>query len=153
MAFTFRDRDRGYARLQEAFASMPRKTLTVGIHADEGAAAHANGKLSVAEIGTVHEFGVPGKTPQRSFVRGWFDKSQKPIADLMRRAAQGVKSGKNSVDKALSLVGMRFVGDIQKRIASNIPPALKQSTIDRKGSSVALIDSGQLRSSIGFQVR
>lgn len=151
--FVFKDTDKGYKQLNSALKSV-NKTLTVGIHEDAGAKGHGKGRISIAEIGAVHEFGVPGKIPQRSFIRGWFDESQAAATDTLRRAAQGVRSGKNTVDKALSLVGLRFVGDIQKRIARNIPPLpLNQSTIDRKGSSVPLIDSGQLRSSIGFQVR
>lgn len=150
-SFVFKDADKGYRRLHR-YLKRVNKTLTVGIHEDEGAKSHSNSRLSVAEIGTVHEFGVPGKTPQRSFIRGWYDERSATVLYWMRKLAEGVKTGKYTAEKGLSIIGLRMVAGIQQRIASNIPPPLKQSTIDRKGSSVALIDTGQLRSSIGFRV-
>jgi hypothetical protein len=53
----------------------------------------------------------------------------------------------------MKLIGMRVVGDIQDRISDGIPPPNSPITIARKGSSKPLIDSGQLRQSISFEVR
>jgi hypothetical protein len=41
---------------------------------------------------------------------------------------------------------------VQMRISQGIPPALAQATVDRKKSSVPLVDTGQLRSAITWQV-
>ena len=67
---------------------------------------------------------------------------------------QGAKALKGTLteEQALNQVGAAVAGMVQAKIASNIPPALAPETIERKGSSVALIDTGQLRSSITWQV-
>jgi hypothetical protein len=68
--------------------------------------------------------------------------------------AQAVIAGKvPNVRVALDRLGAKFVGDIQRRIKAHIPPPLQQSTIDRKGSSTPLIDTGVLWSSITHEVK
>ncbi len=54
---------------------------------------------------------------------------------------QGLKEG-------LKKVAMTLERAIKLKITSNIPPPLAPETIARKGSSVALIDTGLLRSQI-----
>ena len=55
--------------------------------------------------------------------------------------------------KALELIGLFVKGLIQGRMSAGIPPPLKASTIARKGSSKPLINTGQLRASIDYEVR
>lgn len=167
-----RDKDKGYKkRLRTIFGLKP-TSLTVGIHADAGAqkadkgarkrVAGGKGKkarqeqatanaLTILDVGTIHEFGL-GHNPQRSFIRGWADeneaKNQKTIRTMMRSVAQG----KRTLEDAAAILGLRFVGDIQRRMRDRIPPPLSSETVKRKGSDVPLIDTGQLRSSIQFKV-
>ena len=54
--------------------------------------------------------------------------------------------------RALSVLGMALVGDVQQRIRNRIPPPNAPYTIARKGSDVPLIDTGRLRQSIDFVV-
>lgn len=125
-------------------------SLTVGIHGAEGAAAHGETKgepLTVAQVGAFHEFGT-SRVPQRSFVRGWFDESQAEIAELLRSQLALAAAGKLTVEQALERVALKCEASMKKRIRNRIPPPLAPETIARKGSSVPLIDTGQLRNSI-----
>lgn len=148
-------------------------TLTVGIHGAEGGAQHsdplqggsfsedgaiegASGPpLTVAEIASFHEFGRG--VPQRSFVRGWFDEVTKSgeMGELLRTQLRAAVDGKRSLDEALERVALKAQASMQKRIRNrgngNYPP-LAASTIAKKGSSVPLIDTGQLRASIRAKV-
>jgi hypothetical protein len=148
-----------------------RATITVGIHGAEGGAEHsdplAGGSfaddgaiegasappLTVAEVGAFHEFGTR-HIPQRSFIRAWFDEAvaSGEIADLLRSQLKLAVAGKLPLDQALERVALKCQASVQKRITKRIPPPLAQSTIDRKGSSVPLIDTGQLRASIRGRV-
>ncbi len=122
--------------------------ITVGVHSDDANHTHGSGEgLTVGDIATFHEFGTQ-VTPQRSFIRGWFDQRQDFIAKTLRAQFQAVVEGKRPVEQALARVALAFEGDVKQRILENIPPPLAPATVKRKGSSVALIDTGQLRNAI-----
>lgn len=115
----------------------------------------ASGKavaLTIGEIAEIHEFGL-GSCPRRSFLAGWVDEKQDEIKRVVDAGAQALVSGRlDSPLQFLNQVGAWAVGSIQRRMSENIPPPLAPATIKRKGSSVALIDTGQLRSSISYRV-
>lgn len=148
-----------------------RITITVGIHADAGAQPHqvandiapvvANDidrALTVAEVGTFHEFGVgpfrmrggglhPG-IPQRSFIRGWFDEQQSFIVATLQSQLALVIAGKVTAEKAGARIALAFEGSMKQRISRGIPPPNAPRTIAEKGSSKPLIHRGQLRNAI-----
>jgi hypothetical protein len=144
--------------------------VTVGVHGDDGGQSHEGGSgfardgaqsssgLTVAEIGGFHEFGVspfqlrsgaahPG-IPQRSFIRAWFDESQPFIAETLQSQLKLVVAGKLTAEKAGERIALAFEGSVKQRIARGIPPPLSPVTIEAKGSSKALIDTGQLRAAV-----
>lgn len=106
--------------------------------------------LTVAEVGTFHEFGLG--VPQRSFIRGWYDESVEENKRTMAVLQKQVLRGQVSEEQALARFGAKCVGDIQKRIVDGIEPPLAESTVKRKGSSTPLVDTGQLKASITFEV-
>jgi hypothetical protein len=125
--------------------------LTVGVHGEEGGAAHGEG-LTVADVGSFHEFGLG--VPQRSFIRGWFDEAvgSGELGALLSAQLKLAVAGKVTLDQALERVGLKVEAGVKKRITQRIPPPLAPSTIAKKGSSVPLIDTGQLRASIRAKV-
>lgn len=157
---TIKDSGRPRRALPKSFS------VTVGIHASEGADQHdplAGGSFSddgavefaaeprtVLEIGTYHEFGLG--VPQRSFIRGWFDESKDELRDLVRSQARLATEGRITGDQAAERIALKAEASVKKRIRNRIAPPLAQSTIDRKGSSVPLIDTGQLRAAIRGRV-
>jgi hypothetical protein len=125
--------------------------LSIGIMAGEGTKTHTGSPgLTVLEIATFHEFGMG--VPERSFIRGWFDafkdQAQKYISTMM----QSVIAGKRTKAQALQLLGVRFVGECQKYLITAPFVPLAPATIRRKGSSIPLVDTGQLKSSITFRI-
>lgn len=151
----FTDTDLGADALQRMLKGVGRATVRVGILSDsphqerEG----ASGVLSVAEIAAVHEFGAPAvNVPQRSFVRATVDAQAAEIQRLQETLFAQVIDGGITEAQALELVGAKVAAMMQARITSNIPPPLKPETVERKGSSVALVDTGQLKSSIVWEV-
>lgn len=141
------DKDKGAAELIKRFL-VEIKRVTVGIHSD-APGAYENGE-TVLNIGAIHEFGLG--VPRRSFIADWFDQTQPQIRAKIKALAVAYARGKVTLDQGLNQLGQWAVGSIQERISSNIPPPLAPSTVARKGSSVALIDTGVLRSSITYKI-
>lgn len=152
-----RDTDKGYAALKARLAQLAKGSrLTVGIHEAE-ADLPAEGDDSGATLGEVaafNEFGGPDNNPpRRSFLVDWADENLDENQTLFTRSMKAVAAGKlPSAEVALERLGLRFVGDIQRRIKAGIAPENRPSTVDRKGSSVPLIASGQLWTSITHEV-
>jgi hypothetical protein len=159
MAATVRSTDTGWgarlAGLQAAAREAARWEVVVGVLADEkGSALEEGGDIVVLDLATIHEFGsTDGRVPQRSFLRAYVDEHGAQILNWQRALALQVGAGQLDVRQALELLGLKVAGAIQAYIAAGIAPPNAQATIDRKGSSTPLIDSGQLRSAITHQLR
>ena len=168
-----KDKDRGYKKMLKRVLAQEPREVSVGIFDNEASQIHeeprrfigpmpegtpdtapvVRGKqLTVGEIAEFHEFGL-GNNPERSFIRAWVDANPGKIRTAMTRLLESVIKGKRTKEQAMNSFGQWAVGQIQKRIASGIAPPLSQVTILRKGSSIPLIDTGQLRASITYQVK
>lgn len=119
---------------------------------EAGILSNAGGEILL--IANVHEFGSNKMNiPERSFLRAGFDKYNRDIADLCDRLISRVINQEMSLDNALNAIGQFAVSKIQEYLTDLDSPPLKQATIDRKGSSKVLIDTGRLRDSITYRIR
>jgi hypothetical protein len=146
-------RDRGYTSLTKRIYGLGRVHLRVGITAKTGAVQKEDGVTgtTVVMVAEWQEFGT--KTiPARSFIRAWFDENEPECKVLLASALRAVARGAISKQDAMDRLGAKFAGGMQARISNGIPPPLADSTDKRKGSRVPLIDTGQLRSSITWEV-
>lgn len=144
------DKDRGFKRIKRAFklaakASDPH--VAVGLRGNGPAGqTHGSADKTVAEIGSIHEFGI-GNMPERSFIREPFDGNLNSYITLTQDLSRRVATGKLSLRNALGLLGAKAVGDVQAKMVAGIAP-------DRADGTVAqLIDTGQMRDSVDFEVR
>ena len=150
-------RDNGARKLLERAQDMARgRSVRVGILTDAPKDEKGSEKptsMTLVEVAAIHEFGAPeAGIPQRSFLRSTVDENEARIGKLQEALGAKVLKGTLTEEQALNQVGAAVAGMVQAKIASNIPPALAPETIARKGSSVALVNTGQLRSSITWQV-
>jgi hypothetical protein len=130
-----------------------RPEIHLGVLGGVGGQAAPGSNLTMAELAAIHEFGAPrAGVPERSWLRSTADAKRREWLALLERTLTLAVRGRIDVGAALELVGQRAVADVQKKIRSNIPPPLAQATIDRKGSSVALIDTGRFVQSISYEV-
>lgn len=147
---TVRTRDRGadrYLRAARELAKGP--AVDVGVIGQHAAEAHGEG-ITVAMVAEWAELGIG--QPMRSWLRGWIEASGPEIEKRLAAETKAVLAGERTRAQALARVGVWAVGEIQKRIAAGIDPPNAESTIDKKGSSTPLIDTGQVRSSITSRV-
>jgi hypothetical protein len=103
-------------------------------------------EITVADVAAWAELGLG--QPQRSWLRGYIDTNGREIQKVIKRELNKVQKDKQSLRRAMDRIGVWLVGEIQDRIANGIAPANAPSTIEKKGSSTPLIDTGQFRSSI-----
>ena len=145
-------RDHGYDALVAKLGPMARgRAVDVGIMGSEADQVYDGGE-TVADIASQHEFGLG--VPERSFIRAYVDENRAEIERAIREMAKRVVSGElPSFDYGLNLIGVKVQKEIVVRIKAGIAPPLSQVTMDRKGSSVPLIDTGQLWSSITYALK
>ena len=108
---------------------------------------------SVILYGSVHEYGSSeNNIPMRSFLRVPTMAKEKEIIRFFDSRAKLLTNGMTA-DDLLGQTGVFMQGVVVSSFRDNNWEPLKQSTIDRKGSSAPLIDKGQLRQSITWAVR
>ena len=143
--------DKGLKVLARRLGSITRATVSVGIFED---APSTDDGFSMANLAQVHEFGSrDGRIPERSFIRSTIDANTDEYQQEFERYTEGVVLEGKPASGELFKFGQRVRRDIINRIRTGeITPALEQSTIDRKGSSTPLIDTGALLGSINARV-
>ncbi len=77
------------------------------------------------------------------------DKIQKMVAKLSLEVAQGKRTRKS----ALGIVCQYVTDQMVKAIDTGVKPANAPSTVAHKGSSKPLIDTGQLKNSIEWEIQ
>jgi hypothetical protein len=150
---TISEKDRGAAALVRRM--LESGGVKVGVLEQDAAREHTDedgedSGITIGELAAIHEFGLG--VPRRSFLADWVTENQSEIVKLSVRGGRALVLGKMTIEQLLEQLGQWSVGSIQERMSNNIPPPLAPETIAAKGSSVALIDTGQLRSSITYQV-
>lgn len=88
--------------------------------------------------------------PERSFLRTGHDENADRIMKQTERALSQVIAGKMSVDDMCDLCGQQFATAIKSYMRETAPN--HPFTIERKGSSTPLADSGGLIESISWKV-
>lgn len=152
---TVRVTDNGATKLLADLKALGAMKVRVGVLADEPKRDREGrgGRASLLEVAAMHEFGAPGANiPQRSFIRGTVDAKAAEIAAKQTALAKQVAEGELDPRVALERLGASVAGMVQTRIAEGIDPPNAPATVAAKGSSTPLIDTGQLRSSITWQV-
>lgn len=151
---SLQDIDRGYQRIiadLEAMALTP-VGIYVGIPEETGAVRPEEDGPTVAEYATANEFGTD-RIPERSFLRSTVDEQQGKIADLLQRSVVDVVDGKYPLMTGFNRMGLWLAGKVQAKIRDLKDPPNAPYTIEQKGSSNPLIDTGRMRQSIRHVVR
>jgi hypothetical protein len=154
MAAEIHDTDHGMARLIELAKFLARERLGVkaGILSDE-AGIEEGLDASILDIAIFNEFGTV-HIPERPFLRSTFDAKREVFYRLAFALMRKVTADKLDAVDMLALVGERMVAEIKNTITrgAGVPPPNAPSTIERKGSSRPLVDTGQLLNSITYEV-
>lgn len=146
MAATAKIDTRAWDAFKKRVAAIGGKRIGVGVFGDEALSIIAASQEYGADIMRAGE--KVGEIPERSYLRSTFRDDKQELSSALERAGRAVYSGRLDGMRAIGLLGSWAVNSVKAKIRSNIPPPLQQSTIDRKGSSKSLIDTGRLLNSI-----
>lgn len=91
------------------------------------------------------------KIPERSFLRSGHDANADRVMMQTKRAIKMVLDGKMSVDDMLDLYGQQFATAIKTYMRDLSTPENHPYTVEQKGSSNPLIDTGGLLESITWR--
>ena len=142
-----------FRELRSRLEGMADKEVVVGV-TRASAGRDQTGEINNAELLAVHEFGTKdGRIPERAPIRSSMAKHQDKYVATHAENLRKVVRGDMPFDKSLDLLGLRAAADVQQNIRDGDFVPLAQSTIDRKGSSKPLIDSGGMRQAITHEVR
>lgn len=143
-----------YSRnLLRSMNEMKSKSVTVGIQSEDATRRAYKGGATVLEVGLYHELGLG--VPRRSFLQVPFSLKSDQMSKSIDNALKLVTQGSVDPDTALGFIGIEGVNIVKMAFTSEgygTWPPLKQATIDAKGSSQTLIDTGVLRNSISYKV-
>jgi hypothetical protein len=144
------------------------KKIKVGVFGDDGS--------DLVMIARVHEYGceIPVtqkmrawfaangyplkkettliRIPERSFLRSGYDENIDTISKKIEEMVPDVIAADVDPKVFMDAIGMEFAGLIQKKMRDLKDPPNSQMTIERKGSSNPLIDTGRLAGSIRHEV-
>ncbi len=154
------DRDRGWAKFKRHMRSAKGAHVKIGVTAEVGAKpkeergpgdVRQKSERTVVEIAFWNEFGTKN-IPARSFIRSTHDENRRRIRSLKRRLGRMMAHRKIDIRGALGVLGeFMKAKQIQKIDRLRTPPNAP-STRRRKRSSNPLVDLGQLKQSIQYQV-
>ncbi len=108
-------------------------------------------KLTLAQLGMVHEYGVPGRIEARPFLNPAIENNRAQLQALNRELLLKVLHDEMPKSVALGKLGAVGQALIQKQIRLTLTPENKESTIRRKGSSHPLIDTGQMVQNVQWE--
>ena len=110
-----------------------------------------DGNLTDGQLLAFHEYGTP-TTPERPVLRSTMREERKNVVGRLAKDTNKVIKGSMSARKALARAGLYLEGKVKKKFGSSDLKPLAPATIEAKGSSKPLIDTGRLRASITSKV-
>lgn len=115
---------------------------------------HKDSGINMATLLAIHTLGAPSKgIPQRDAIRPPLINNAQRYTDLMAQGIRNAIANKEDPSVVYEKIGIVASNDVKQYfIEGNFKP-LADATVDRKGSSKPLIDTGELRSSITYEVR
>lgn len=90
--------------------------------------------------------------PERSFIRSGHDENIDKIVGKIEGFIPDLFENEVNIDVFMDQIGMEFANLIQKKLRAITNPPNSAMTIERKGSSNPLMDSGRLVQSITHRV-
>ncbi len=132
-----------FNRLKENCQKLKGQKIVVGIIGEAGS--------DVLKIAHAHEYGVPGKLPERSFIRKSFDEDKDKLGEIIDVQVSKVLAGEKPAEAAANAIGAQAAQMVQSFIDENRvkPP----SDFSRKRIHTTLFETGtHIRDRISWKV-
>lgn len=90
--------------------------------------------------------------PERAFLRNGYDENKNDVIDKAEQILGSVVNGSISPDQFCEIVGLLLKGKVQDYARDLNSPPNHPYTVDKKGSSNPLVDTGDMIGSITYRV-
>ena len=132
-----------FNRLKENCRKLEGQKIVVGIV--------GKADSDVLKIAHAHEYGVPGKLPERSFIRASFDQDKDKLGEIVDSQVSKVLAGQTTPAAAVNAIGAQAAQMVQNFIDDNrVKP---QSDFKRKQIHTTLYETGtHIRDRISWKV-
>jgi hypothetical protein len=124
--------------------------VLVGI--PEGAGLHGDTQTTVAQVAQWLHDGT-ATIPPRPFLSVPLDGRTAAVQKMARRVSKAVLDGKLTEEVGLTILGQWARDHVLQAINASFPPPNAPSTVAAKGSSLPLVDTAQLKGSIGYEIK
>jgi hypothetical protein len=141
--------DKGWKKLLDRLKDPVR--TKVGVIGEAASTEHDG--ITNAELGAIHEFGAPGANiPARSFLRASLMSKLDEMKPIQQSIAKGIVEGHMTSERGSGILGAWGAGQVKRFIADGqVTPPDEPATVERKGSSKPLVDTGQLLGAISWE--
>lgn len=95
--------------------------------------------------------GWGGPIPERPFLANAMKDNKDKYRRAMKKSAKKILAGETSLSTVLRKLGILAQGDVQKEITNLTTPANSPVTIELKGSSNPLVDTGEMRGAVTWK--
>jgi hypothetical protein len=172
------DKDLGLGAIRKNIAALSKMAVKAGIVESEGVknektrirVTGKSGKLlkrkkvvesnetpTIAQVAAWNEYGLPGRIPRRSFIRGWTDNKAENIKNTQERIVKKVTEGKWTADEAVMRIGEFAQAGLKSFIRTgdftpNSERTVQIKTKGKGGKTTPLIDTGTMRNSVRYEV-
>lgn len=99
-----------------------------------------------------NEFGTSRGIPERPFLRTSVTKNHAKYKSAVTKIAKNIVNGTATMEGELNRLGLVAQSDVQQTIGSNLPPPNAPATVAKKKSSKTLIDTGEMRQKVTYDV-
>lgn len=141
MTVRFEDKDTGWSTVLEGVRDVENiEPVTVGFYDESNAT-----KAAVNEYGT-------DRIPERPFMRTALDANASRYFDLFQAGLSSTVDGKGAGARLATRLGVEARNDIIESIQSGQWTPNAPSTIESKGSSKPLVDTGEMQRALTFKV-
>lgn len=139
-----KDIDKGWKKVISSIYDLKGAFTKVGVQ--QGTPSDTPG-VDMVTIAATNEFGT-ASIPSRPFMANAFEKNKQALYEITRKQYAKVLDGQADAKTSLGLIGAWYQSKVQLEIRNGSFTPLALATIEAKGSSKPLIDTGQLLNSI-----
>ena len=141
--------DKKWRELKRKIPSIKGAEVTVGIQSDAGVSLDGT---PIAAYAAYNEFGTK-RIPARPFLGSTFDERRSAWGKAADIAIDRALTDLQTFERGLGQLGELAQRDVQDKITSISSPPNSAATIEAKGSSNPLIDTGAMRTAIRYEVK
>lgn len=143
----------GLKGLLERFRDIGKPKVYIGVPASKNS-IHKDSKINMATLFALHVYGVPTRgIPQRDPLRPPLIANAQRYTDLLAIGLKNALSDGTDPKIVYEKIGIVATNDVKDYFITGNFKALSEKTIKAKGSSKPLLDTGELRNSISYEVR